>query len=95
MLTILHVTARFTFCECYNANLLCSQGIFLIPTGLPCLLTGSGNIASGQQSDHLLMAAAYDAWATAKHKVHFYACAAPGHAAMSWHQNPAQPLLSF
>ncbi|KAL3158036.1 hypothetical protein ABBQ32_011644 [Trebouxia sp. C0010 RCD-2024] len=29
---------------------------------------GSGNIASGQQSDHLLMAAAYDAWATAKHK---------------------------
>ena len=40
------------------------------------------------------MAAAYDAWATAKHKVHFYACAAPGHAAMSWHQNPAQLLPS-
>lgn len=36
---------------------------------MACLLTGSGNIASGQQSDHLLMAAAYDAWATAKHKV--------------------------
>lgn len=30
---------------------------------------GSGNIASGQQSDHLLMAAAYNGWLAAKLKV--------------------------
>ena len=30
---------------------------------------GSGNIAAGQQSDHLLMAAAYNGWAAAKAKV--------------------------
>ena len=47
------------------------------PSDLPCLLAGSGNIASGQQSDHLLMAAAYDAWATAKHKVGSNACGSP------------------
>ena len=34
-----------------------------------CVSAGSGNIASGQQSDHLLMAAAYNGWLAAKHKV--------------------------
>ena len=31
--------------------------------------TGSGNVASGQQSDHLLMAAAYKGWSEATAKV--------------------------
>lgn len=34
-----------------------------------CVSAGSGNIASGQQSDHLLMAAAYNGWQAAKQKV--------------------------
>lgn len=34
-----------------------------------CVSAGSGNIASGQQSDHLLMAAAYNGWLAAKQKV--------------------------
>ena len=36
--------------------------------GLP-LIAGSGNIASGQQSDHLLMAAVYQGWVQIAFKV--------------------------
>lgn len=33
------------------------------------VLSGSGNVASGQQSDHLLMVAAFDGWQAAKGQV--------------------------
>lgn len=65
----------------------------LSPTDVLCLLTGSSNIASGQQSDHLLMAAAYDAWATAKHKVDSHACVSPPPNATT--NRHADPILSL
>ena len=34
------------------------------------MAAGSGTIASGQQSDHLLMVAAFNGWQAAKVKVH-------------------------
>ena len=36
---------------------------------LLCCIAGSGNVASGQQSDHLLMVAAFDGWTAATAQV--------------------------
>ena len=51
-------------CDITGTQFVAVMGILV--DGLP---SGSGNVASGQQSDHLLMVAAFNGWQAARGQV--------------------------